>query len=36
MDTKWPVLSYKKGKDSYDNLHMFSQICGKIKLGTLP
>ena len=36
MDTKWPVLSYKEGKATYDTLHMFTQIVGKIKLATLP
>lgn len=33
---KWPVLSYEKGKDTYDTLHMWTQIVGKIKLATLP
>ena len=36
MEPKWPVLSYEKGKDTYDTLHMWTQILGKIKLGTLP
>ncbi len=35
METKWPTLSYEKGKDTYDTLHMWTQILGKIKLGTL-
>ncbi|MEP6262798.1 MAG: DUF5996 family protein [Gillisia sp.] len=36
MEQKWPVLSYEKGKDTYDTQHMWTQILGKIKLGTLP
>jgi len=36
MQNNWPVLSYKKGKDTYDTLHMWTQIVGKIKLETLP
>jgi hypothetical protein len=36
MQQKWPALSYEKGKDTYDTLHMWSQIVGKIKLATLP
>lgn len=33
---QWPVLSYEKGKPTFDTLHMFTQIVGKIKLATLP
>ena len=36
MQSNWPVLSYEKGKDTYDTLHMWTQIVGKIKLATLP
>ena len=36
MEQKWPELSYQKGKATYDTLHMFTQIVGKIKLATLP
>ena len=36
MRQKWPVLSYEKGKETYDTLHMWTQIVGKIKLETLP
>lgn len=36
MKRKWPVLSYEKGRDTYETLHMFTQILGKIKLETLP
>jgi hypothetical protein len=36
MKQKWPVLSYQKGKDTYNTLHMWTQIVGKIKLATLP
>ncbi|MCM4161241.1 hypothetical protein FHG64_03020 [Antarcticibacterium flavum] len=36
MENKWPVLSYENGKKTYETLHMFTQILGKIKLETLP
>lgn len=36
MEKKWPVLSYKDGKDTYETLHMCTQIVGKIKLATMP
>lgn len=36
MQQAWPALSYKNGKATYDTLHMFTQIIGKIKLATLP
>lgn len=36
MQQKWPVLSYEKGKKTFDTLHMWTQIVGKIKLATLP
>lgn len=36
MKTQWPVLSYEKGKKTYETLHMFTQIVGKIKLATMP
>ena len=36
MEQKWPKLSYEEGKDTYETLHMWTQIIGKIKLGTLP
>lgn len=36
MQKEWPVLSYEKGKKTYDTLHMWTQIIGKIKLATLP
>lgn len=36
MEDQWPILSYEKGKATYDTLHMFTQIIGKIKLATLP
>lgn len=36
MQQQWPVLSYQKGKATYDTLHMFTQIVGKIKLEILP
>jgi len=36
MQQQWPVLSYKKGEDTFETLHMWTQIVGKIKLATLP
>lgn len=36
MKKPWPKLSYEKGKDTFETLHLFTQIIGKIKLATLP
>jgi hypothetical protein len=36
MSTQWPVLSYEKGKATFDTLHMWTQIAGKIKLAVMP
>lgn len=36
MRHHWPVLSYEKSKSTFDTLHMWTQIVGKIKLATLP
>lgn len=36
MQQQWPILSYQKGKATFDTLHMFTQVVGKIKLATLP
>lgn len=36
MQSNWPILSYEKGKETYDTLHMWTQIVGKIKLATMP
>jgi hypothetical protein len=36
MQQQWPILYYKEGKKTYDTLHMWTQIVGKIKLATLP
>ncbi len=35
MRSKWPALSYEKGKQTYETLHMFTQVLGKIKLETV-
>ncbi|GAB2761808.1 DUF5996 family protein [Salinimicrobium soli] len=32
----WPALSFEKGKGTYETLHLWTQIVGKIKLRTLP
>jgi hypothetical protein len=34
--TSWPKLSFEKGKDTYQTLHLWTQIVGKIKLAKLP
>jgi len=36
MQQQWPVLSYEKGKDTFETIHMWTQIVGKIKLATVP
>lgn len=36
MQAPWPILSYEKGKATFDTLHMWTQVVGKIKLATLP
>ncbi len=32
----WPVLNYQKSKDTYDTIHRWFQIVGKIKLVKMP
>lgn len=37
MDTHtWPELKYQKAKDTYETIHLWTQIAGKIKLAKLP
>ncbi|SDL59850.1 hypothetical protein SAMN04487898_12153 [Pedobacter sp. ok626] len=36
MEQHWPILSYEKGKATYETLQLWSQIVGKIKLAVLP
>ncbi|WEK20744.1 MAG: DUF5996 family protein [Candidatus Pedobacter colombiensis] len=36
MEHNWPILSYEKGKSTYETLQLWSQIVGKIKLAVLP
>ncbi|WGQ10966.1 DUF5996 family protein [Pedobacter gandavensis] len=36
MEHQWPLLSYEKGKSTYETLQLWSQIVGKIKLAVLP
>ena len=37
MDTsKWPELSYEDAKETYQTIHLWSQIVGKIKLAQMP
>ncbi|QHL86752.1 hypothetical protein GU926_04585 [Nibribacter ruber] len=33
---QWPKLSYEEAKDTYQTLHLWCQIVGKIKMGQLP
>lgn len=35
MEKKWPELSYENGRKTFETLHMFTQVLGKIKLKTL-
>src|SRR5690554_2260324 len=32
----WPELSYEAAKETYETVHLWTQIAGKIKLGKLP
>jgi len=32
----WPELSFDKGKESYQTIHLWTQIVGKIKLAKMP
>jgi hypothetical protein len=32
----WPELSYDKGKETYETIHLWSQIVGKVKLTKMP
>ena len=36
MKKSWPVLSYEKGRPTYETLQLWMQILGKIKLAALP
>ena len=36
MKNEWPKLSYEKGKDTYNTLHLWTQIVGKIMLSVSP
>ena len=36
MNKQWPELSYTEAKDTYETLHMWTQIVGKIKLSKQP
>ena len=36
MNKKLPELSYAEAKDTYDTLHLWTQIVGKIKVAKLP
>ena len=36
MNRLWPELSYGEAKETYETLHLWTQVVGKIKLGKLP
>jgi len=36
MKNTWPILSFETAKSSYETLHLFTQIIGKIKVKKLP
>lgn len=36
MNTQWPTLSYEDAKETYQTLHLFTQVVGKIKLAKHP
>lgn len=36
MNKEWPELSYGEAKDTYETLHLWTQVIGKIKLRKLP
>ncbi|GAB2537539.1 DUF5996 family protein [Rufibacter soli] len=36
MPSTWPTLSYEKGHETYETLHLWAQIAGKIKLSKMP
>jgi hypothetical protein len=36
MENGWPELSYDQGKSTYETLHLWTQIIGKIKMTSLP
>lgn len=33
---KWPMLSFEEGQETYETIHLWTQILGKIKLESLP
>ena len=35
-DPRWPTLAYAEWKDTYDTLHMWSQVVGKVALAEAP
>ncbi|HYG38695.1 MAG TPA: DUF5996 family protein [Cytophagales bacterium] len=36
MKSNWPKLSYSVAKETYETLHLFTQIAGKVKLKKMP
>jgi hypothetical protein len=35
-DERWPALPYEAWKDTYDTLHMWTQVVGKVAVATAP
>ena len=36
MDIRWPGLSYEQWADTWDTLHLWTQVIGKVKLALTP
>ena len=36
QDAWWPALPFKEWRETYEALHMWTQVVGKIKLGMNP
>ncbi|QCR22530.1 DUF5996 family protein [Pontibacter sp. SGAir0037] len=36
MKSSWPVLSYAEAKPTYETIHLWTQVVGKIKLSKMP
>jgi len=36
MENRWPALSYEQGKPTFETLHLWTQIVGKIRMASLP
>lgn len=36
MKAAWPLLSFKEARDTYETIHLWTQVVGKIRLNKLP